>query len=88
MLTVCKKNQLKWGYVLADSWFSSKENMEFIHEEIKKKFIFALKSNRLVALNKEAKKQGKFVRIDKLEWSENPMQGWVKGLDFPVLFHR
>jgi len=88
MLTTCKKNQLKWGYVLADSWFSSKEKMAFIHEEIKKKFIFALKSNRLVALNKEDKKQGKFVRIDKLEWSENPMQGWVKGMDFPVLFHR
>ncbi|MDQ7005501.1 MAG: hypothetical protein Q9N67_11530 [Ghiorsea sp.] len=34
------------------------------------------------------KKQGKFVRIDKLEWSEEPVQGWVKGQDFPVLLHR
>ena len=88
MLTTCQKNQLKWRYILADSWFSSSENMTFVHKNIKKHFIFALKSNRLSALTMEDKKQGKFVRIDTLDWSGKPIQGWVKGLDFPVLLHR
>ncbi|MDQ7075090.1 MAG: hypothetical protein Q9O24_08060 [Gammaproteobacteria bacterium] len=88
MLLTCRKNQLKWRYVLADSWFSSSENMQFIHEKLKNKFILALKSNRLVALSLEDKKQGRFVRIDSLLWSEKPIQGWVKGLEFPVLLHR
>ncbi|MDQ7059574.1 MAG: hypothetical protein Q9N62_14795 [Ghiorsea sp.] len=52
--------------ILADSWFSSSENMDFVHKKIKKHFIIALKSNRLVALSLKDKKQGKFVRIDKL----------------------
>ncbi|MDQ7058177.1 MAG: transposase, partial [Ghiorsea sp.] len=88
MISACQKNQLKWSYILADSWFSSSENMAFVHKKIKKHFIIALKSNRLVALSLKDKKQGKFVRIDKLEWSEEPVQGWVKGQDFPVLLHR
>jgi len=60
MLVTCQKNQLKWRYVLADSWFSSSENMRFIHEKLKKQFILALKSNRLVALNLDDKKTGSF----------------------------
>ena len=51
MLKACKKNQLKWRYVLADSWFSSIGNIRFIHEKMKKNFILALKSNRLIALS-------------------------------------
>ena len=27
-------------------------------------------------------------RIDSIQWSENPVQGWVKGRKFPVIFHR
>ncbi len=88
MLKTCTRNQLKWEYALADSWFSSCENMSFIHKKQHKKFIFALKSNRLVALTKEDKKKGKFVRINELSWSEKPKQAWVKNLDFPVLLHR
>ena len=88
MLSVCRQNQLKWRYVLADSWFSSSENMKFIHEQLKKYFILALKSNRHVALSLADKQQGRYVRIDTLKWSENPVQAWVKGLEFPVLLHR
>jgi len=88
MLSSCGQNQLKWRYVLADSWFSSSENMKFIHVRLKKYFILALKSNRLVALSLADKQQGRYVRIDALEWSETPVQGWVKGLEFPVLLHR
>ncbi len=66
MLTVCCKNKLKWRYALADSWFSSAENMQYIHSILEKYFIFALKSNRLVALTKEDKAKGRFTRIDSI----------------------
>jgi hypothetical protein len=88
MLSHCLKNQLKWRYVLADSWFSSSENMKYIHESVKKYFILALKSNRHVALSLADKKQGRYVRIDTLTRSEAPVRGWVKGLEFPVLLHQ
>ncbi len=88
-LQVCQQNQIKYKYVLADSWFSSKENMIWIHQHLKKHFIMALKSNRTVALSKEEKQQGKFVRIDSLSWSEqSPVKAWLKGLEFPILLHR
>jgi len=88
MLNTCCQNRLKWRYVLADSWFSSTENMKYIHEKLGKYFIFALKSNRHVALSLEDKKQGRYVRIDTLNFSEEPIKGWVKGLEFPVLLHQ
>lgn len=62
--------------------------MKFIHEQLKKHFILALKSNRHVALSLADKQQGRYVRIDTLTWSEKPVQAWVKGLAFPVLLHR
>ncbi len=41
-----------------------------------------------MALSLADKQQGRYVRIDKLAWSEKPVQGWVKGLEFPVILHR
>ena len=88
-LKICRQNQLKYKYVLADSWFSSKENMTFICCELEKNFIMALKSNRTAALSEEDKKQGCFTRIDELDWSEQvPVRGWLRGVEFPVLIHR
>ena len=49
----CYKNKIKFNYILADSWFSSKDNMTFIKHKCKKHFIMALKSNRLVSLTKK-----------------------------------
>ena len=89
MLSSCQHNQIKYRYILADSWFSAKDNLTFIRHRLDKHFIVALKANRMVALSKEAKLQGRFTRIDALSWSEEVAQlGWIKGLDFPVLLHR
>jgi len=89
MLKTCQQNQVKWRYVLTDSWFSSAENMKYIHDDLEKYFILALKSNRLVALSEEDKKDGCFTRINELDWSEKkPIKGWIRGLKFPVLLHR
>jgi hypothetical protein len=89
MLRTCQQNRLLYRYALADSWFSAKENLSFIRQDLKKHFIVALKSNRTVALSKEDKAQGRFVRIDALDWSDpTPLNAWIKGLNFPVLIHR
>jgi hypothetical protein len=88
-LKICQRNQLKYKYVLTDSWFSSKENMSFIRHDLDKHFIMAIKSNRTVAVSEKDKKQGRFARIDSLSWSsQESVRGWLKGLDFPVLIHR
>ena len=89
ILKTCQQNQVKWRYLLADSWFASSENMEYVAKKLKKYFLLALKSNRLVALSLEDKKAGCFNRIDSLDWKEEkPIKGWIRGLDFPVLIHR
>ena len=49
MLSVCQRNQVTYRYVLADSWFSAKENLHFIHQGLGKHFVIVLKSNHTVA---------------------------------------
>jgi hypothetical protein len=66
ILTTCQQNQLSYKYVLTDIWYASTENMQHIKIKIKKDFVMAMKSNRLVALTLEDKKSGNFVRFDSL----------------------
>jgi len=88
MIATCVNNALKFRTVLMDSWFASVENFEFIVKK-KKHFIAALKDNRLVALSAADKKQGRFVRIDTLELSDQQVvRGWLKGYANEVLLVR
>jgi hypothetical protein len=81
-----QQNQLKFKYVLWDTWFSSKENLDFVQYDLKKKFVVALKSNRTVALSESEKRQGKFKKVEELGLQTNQTyEVWLKGLDFPVL---
>ena len=81
-----RQNQIAYRYILTDIWFSSSENMTFIKIKLKKDFVMAFKSNRLVALSKEDKLQGRFVSIKSLQMKEDQtLQVYVKGIDFPVL---
>jgi len=66
MLTPCVQNQILWGYVLADTWFASAENMRFIQLDLDQEFIFPLKTNRKVALSLKDKQQGRYQRVDTL----------------------
>ncbi len=83
---ITKYNKVKYRYIVWDTWFSSKENLDFIHYNLKKYFVVALKNNRSIALNEQDKKQGKYQRVDGLTYqSDSSQQVWLKGLDFPVL---
>ena len=75
MLKACNIKYVKLRYISADSWFSSISNIILIHEKIKKHFILALKSNRLIALNREETLQERFHQIDSLDWSKTSICG-------------
>ncbi len=84
----CITNQIKWKYALADSWFSSQANMEFVMNK-GKHFIFALKSNRTMAVSLEDKKAGVFTAVESLEWGENTVKTvYLKGMGVPVAITR
>ena len=63
-------NQLKYRYVLFDKWFASVENLVFINDVLKKKFVCPLKKNRKVALSKEEKDNGKYVSIASVDMGD------------------
>lgn len=89
MLKTCIRNQIKFKYVISDSWFSSKENLKEIKENMKKDFIMAIKSNRNIALNLTNKHLGKFQTIKSLNIPANSTcTVYLKGLDFQVKLSR
>ena len=89
LLATCCKNSIKFRNVLADSWFSSKENMMFVRHDCNKDFIFAMKSNRLVWLTPPEIKSHAPIRLDALKFEKDkPLKVWISGVDFPVLVHR
>ena len=65
MVAACVKNQLPIRYVLADSWYAAADNMRFVKLDI-----FALKSNRKVALSADEKQAGKYTKLNELDLPE------------------
>jgi hypothetical protein len=83
---LCQLNKLQFQTILWDSWYSSIENFEFVHRELKKTFIGAIKSNRKVALTAKDKLNGQFKKVSELEWQRNQTRiVYLQGMDFPVL---
>lgn len=72
-------------YLSADSWYSSADNMKALHCKENLKFVMAIKSNRKIALSKEAKFAGQYLGIESLELKDSPQEIWLKELDFPLL---
>jgi hypothetical protein len=86
MIAQAVKNQVQFGYVLFDAWFSSVENLKFIKQECQKDVICPIKTNRYVALSFEDKKAGRWVAVSTLEIEENAVQEiWLEGVEFPLL---
>jgi len=51
--------QVHFRYVLADSWFSGAENLNWIVKNCKRDFIIAIKENSKAALNEADKQVGR-----------------------------
>ena len=78
------QNQVKFRYILADTWYSSAENMRFISKR-GKIFIFELKDNRLVTDSERKRNQGAFERLNQIGIPEGRgVKVWIKDLEFPV----
>jgi hypothetical protein len=84
MLRECD-SKFRFDYVLADSWYSSLENMICCKEELNRDFIMALKSNRKVALSKESKEKKEYISIETLQPGQQTVEIWLEELDFPLL---
>jgi len=78
-------NQIDFKYVLADSWFSSSENLRYISKDCQSNFVIAIKTNRLIALSKEKKEKGEFISIKELELEGRAMSVYLKQYEEPVL---
>jgi hypothetical protein len=79
---------VKFGYILADSWFAPAENMRFI-EKKGKRFIFEINDNRLAAARGQERGKGHFIRIDRIEIpDEEPVPVYLKDLRFPVILYK
>jgi len=83
-------NKIQFRYVLWDSWFSSKDNLGFVHHELQKYFVAAIKSNRLVALDSPGQNLNRqYHRVDELDFQKaSTVTVWIKGLDFPVRLYK
>jgi hypothetical protein len=79
------ENEVQFEYVLADHWFGAKDNMEFIHYDLGKSFVFGIKANRLIAFSKEEKKRGQYQNLNSLNFKDGEKKEvWLKDLAFPV----
>ena len=88
MLQVCQQNRRSIAMFWQTVGFRPK-SLSFIRQGLGKEFIIALQIQQTAASNYEAKLQGGFHRIDTLDLPEGqPVRGWLRGLDFPVLLLR
>jgi hypothetical protein len=85
MIAQAMVNEVKFDYILADNWFGAKKNMEFIHYDMKKKFVIGIKANRLIALSEEEKKKGQYQNLNTLPLKDGEKRiVWLKDISFPV----
>ena len=76
------KNKVPFQHILADSWYCSKENMNFINQ-LGKKFIFAIQSNRLICLqDQKGIQKGDYLQLKKVNLeADRPYSVRVKGIE-------
>ena len=78
-------NGVDFKWVMADIWYGSAENLNFIKKECKGDFIVPLKKNRKVALSEAAKNRGQYVSIGSLKLEPGSrLRVYLNGIDFPV----
>lgn len=81
--------QIPFAFVLADSWFACAETMCLIKQKAGKEFLFALKSNRKVALSEKDKARGRWKKLESLEWqNHNTLTLHLESVPFPVQISR
>jgi len=81
--------QIPLRYVLADTWFSSADNLLFIKQKAKKDFVIPLKSNRNVFLSAPSAKAGKPTKLSALDFgTEGVLTLYLESVPFALLVCR
>ena len=85
LVRIATENNIKFSYLISDSWFSAKENMVAVKKKLKKDFIQAIKANRKVALSESDRRQKKFTQVQSLPLEEgSEINVYLKDLSFAV----
>ncbi len=85
MLHKACQNKVLFDYILADNWFGSKSNMRFINDDLKKRFIIGIKSNRTVTLSRTDGIKSHYQQVKSLDLKDGETcQVWLKNLAIPV----
>jgi hypothetical protein len=85
MLRQACLNKVLFEHVLADNWFGSRNNMRFIHDDLGKKFIIGIKSNRTVTLSRVKGKKSHYQQVKSLDLKDGETcRVWLKNLAIPV----
>ncbi len=86
LLRVCVHNQIKFRYVINDSWYASSDNMKMIKRDLHKEFVMPLKSNRKVALSQPEKARGQYMAVSELELpADTASEIWLEEVPFALL---
>ena len=87
MLRVAQQ-QVAYGYLLADSWYASAENMHLVRA-LDHHFVFALESSRTVALSEADRAQGRFQPVKSLDFPDTqPLRVFLRSVQEAVLVTR
>lgn len=85
LLQACVQNAIPFQYVLADLWYASADNMEFIVKVLHKHFVFPLKSNRKIALSAADQQAGRYTTVDTLALTPGQTRKiWVEEVPFAL----
>lgn len=85
-LRICVHNQLKFRYVLNDSWYASANKMNFIHLDLKKEFVLPLKANRKVAVSEADQQAARYLALPSLDLPVGQTGLiWLEDVAFPLL---
>ncbi len=85
MIGKAVRKNVRFGHVVADSWFACSETMVLVKSKCKREFVFALKSNRRVALCEHDKQRGRWSKLSGLKLEPlSPVTLYLEGVPFPV----
>ncbi len=89
MIASVRQKQIPFRYVLADTWFSSSENLIYLKQKARKDFVIPLKSNRNVFLSDPSAKAGKPVKLSALDFGASGTRVlYLEGVPFALLVQR
>lgn len=85
--TLTHQNHVRFGYIVFDTWYSSAQNMSFIVQDLKKQFVCAIKTNRLISFDVDKNEAQKhWVTVEQADIEPNrPYQISLKKVPFSVI---